>query len=204
MPVLEVAFNVPAWVEAGVRTGQLQVFGGVVRDNSGRIVYMLREAGRSVRRVGGAKLAIVALAIAAAGAAAWGIWLLVNRRKAKTLTALESVESSMTTYLGRARKRKLRVDDVEALVAALTTFLELRRDPKFKRVQLSVPDDVYEKLRDLVQALQAFNESAHERCSALPEPPALVSNDGALEPLFDNLLQQVRYQGAALELVRAA
>jgi|GEM_PF-3361614 hypothetical protein len=202
MAVLDVVFEVPKWVDAGVRSGELQVFGGVVRDNAGRIVFMLRDASRRAPRLGRGKFVIVAVVIAAA---AGGGYFLYRRysRKGRTLAALESVESTITAYLGHARERRLTRGDVEALAAALQTFLDHLRKPEFSDVQISLPKDVYEKLQDFLRSLHAFNHAAHEEHPALPTPPAAITHGGSLEPLLDELLRQVRYQGSALEVVRA-
>src|SRR5579875_675058 len=172
MAVLDVVFEAPKWVDAGVRSGELQVFGGVVRDNAGRIVFMLRDASRRAPRLGRGKFVIAA--------AAGGGYFLYRRysRKGRTLAALESVESTITAYLGHARERRLTRGDVEALAAALQTFLDHLRKP-------------------------AFNHTAHEAHPALPTPPAAITPGGSLEPLLDELLRQVRSQGSALEVVRA-
>lgn len=202
MAVLEVVFEVQKWVEAGVRSGELQVFGGVVCDNAGRIVFMLREASRRAPRLGRGKLVIVAVVIAAA---AGGGYFLYRRysRKGRTLAALESVETTLTAYLGHARERRLTLGDVDALAAALATFLDYLRKPEFRDVQISLPNDVYEKLGDFLRSLHAFNQAAHEEHPALPTPPAAITDGGSLEPLLDELLRQVRYQESALEVVRA-
>lgn len=88
MAVLHVVFEVPKWVEAGVGSGELQIFGGVVRDNAGRIVFMLREASRRALRLGGGRLFLGAVVVAAA---AGGGYLLYRHysRKGRTLAALE-------------------------------------------------------------------------------------------------------------------
>src|SRR5579875_495142 len=197
MAVLDVVFEAPKWVDAGVRSGELQVFGGVVRDNAGRIVFMLRDASRRAPRLGRGKFVIAA--------AAGGGYFLYRRysRKGRTLAALESVESTITAYLGHARERRLTRGDVEALAAALQTFLDHLRKPEFSDVQLSLPKDGYEKLQDFLRSLHAFNRAAHEERPALPTPPAAITHGGSLEPLLDELLRQVRYQGSALEVVRA-
>jgi len=203
MPDLNVVFDVPKWVEAGVASGRLQIFGGVVRDNAGRIMHHLSEAAcRAPRLSGGGKLAIVAVAVAAV---AGGGYLLYRRysRKGKSLAALELVESAMTAYLGQARERSLTLDDVEDLADALATFLDHLRKPEYRDAQISVPNDVHEKLRDFLRSLRAFNQAAHKQLPALPQPPLAVSEYTSLETLLDGLLGQVRYQQSALKVARA-
>ena len=200
MAVLNVVFDVPKWVEAGVTSGKLQVIGGVVRDNAGRIAHHLSEA--ACRAPRGGKLAIVAVAVAAA---AGGGYLLYRRysRKGKTLAALELVESAMTVYLGHARERSLTLDDVEALADALATFLNHLRKPEFSDAQISVSNDVHEKLGDFLRSLRAFNQAAHRQLPALPKPPSAVNEYISLETQLDELLGQVRYQQSALEVASA-
>lgn len=200
MADLNVVFDVPKWVEAGVASGKLQVFGGVVRDNAGRIVHHLSEA--ACRAPRGGKLAIVALAVAAA---AGGGYLLYRRysRKGKTLAALELVESAMTVYLDHAREGKLTLDEVEALSDALGTFLNHLRKPEFRDAQIIVSNDVQEKLRDFLRSLRAFNQAAHKKLPALPKPPSAVSKYISLETLLDELFEQVRYQQSVLVMASA-
>ena len=189
-------------------SGELRLFGGVVRDNAGEIVVHLREVSRSIRQEHGeGKFAIAAaLGVAAVAATAGGVYLLYRRysRKGKALATLEAVDSTMTAYLAHGIERDITPGDVEALAAALETFLDLRRKPEFSDVQIRVSNDVYEKLRDFLRSLRAFNEAAHEQLPALPKPPAAITNGGSLDLLLDELLGQVRYQESALDVVRAA
>ena len=89
MANLNVVFDVPKWVKAGLESGKLRVFGGVVRDNAGRIVHHLSEAARHAPPKGG-KLAIAAVVVAAAAGGGYLLWRRCSR-KGKTLAALELV-----------------------------------------------------------------------------------------------------------------
>jgi len=203
--VLEVAFHVPQWVEAGVAAGELHVFGGVVRDNAGQIVLHLREAIRNTPRnkVGPIALA-VGIGMAVGALAAGGVYYVYTRRsrKGRLLAALEAVDGEMSTYLVHAQQRALTPDDVESLSTALAAFVDVWHQPKFRDVEISVPDDVYQRLQDFLASLRAFNEAAQHQLPALPKPPAAMADGSSTAALFDDLLGQVRYQESILDRVR--
>ena len=50
MAKLKMLFDVPKWVEMGLREGSLKTSGGVVRDDAGRIVHILRESAERASR----------------------------------------------------------------------------------------------------------------------------------------------------------
>src|SRR5216684_9150983 len=97
MPKLTVVFQVPAWIEAGVKSGELGIFGGVVRDNSGRIVYMLKEGARLAPRMVKGKIAIAVFGVAAV--AGLGYWAYKRySKKGKIIAQLESLDAAILTY----------------------------------------------------------------------------------------------------------
>lgn len=205
MAVLEVVFEVPKWVEAGVRSGELHVFGGVVRDSAGQIVLHLREAIRKPQNELG-KYSLAVIVGAAVGAAVGFAGYHLHRRlsrKGRALAALESVDSTMSAYLVSAQQHCLTIADVEALSAALTSFLEMWRRPEFRDVQIKVSSEVYMRLHDFLRSVRSFNQAAHAQLPVLPNPPAVVADGSSLDSLLDELLEHVRYQEAALDVVRA-
>lgn len=207
MAVHNVDFEVPPWVEAGVNSGKLHVFGGVVRDNFGRIVLHLPEAIRSKPKNGLDEIAVGTAISVAVVTVVVGFAYLVYRRFTRKervlLAALEAVDNQMTAYLVHAQEHNLTLDDAEALSAELAMFLELWRKPEFSDVQISVSSDVDERLRDFVRFLHAFNEAARKQVLALPKPPAAITDGISLKPLLNELLGQIRYQESILDLVRA-
>lgn len=206
MGELEVLFSVPDWVEAGVKSGDLRIFGGVVREASGPIAHHLVEAIRREPRRASGKVAIgvgIGVVVAAAAAGAYWVYGRVSRKK-RALAALNPVDDTMAAYLAHARDRHLTIDDVEAFAAALSTCLDTWRKPEFREVQILVSDDVSEKLRDVLRCLCAFNQAAHEQVVALPEPPPSTLDGGSIVTLLDDLLEQVIYQESALEALRVA
>jgi hypothetical protein len=208
MGELEVVFDVPDWVEAGVKAGDLRIFGGVVREVGGPIAHHLQEAMRREPSEGASRFGLAtAIGVAIGAVAVGGAYLVYRRfsRKQRVLEALEAVDNKMTTYLVNARDRDLNLSDVQALSTALATFLGIRRRPEFHDVQITVPDEVYQKLRDFLRSLQAFNEAAHEQLFALPAPPPATITDGtSIDWLLDDLLEQAFYQESAFDLVNAA
>ena len=97
MGKIDILFEVPSWIETGVSKKQLQILGGVVRDNHGRIVYMLKEGIEKGSKYGKGRLAIIAMAgVLLAGAG----YLVIRKlsKKGKATNQLQIIDRAMLNY----------------------------------------------------------------------------------------------------------
>jgi hypothetical protein len=189
---LTVMLEVPKWVEVGVRSGSLNIFGGVVRDNAGRIVYMLKEGTRMVPRLARGRLLLVGLGVAVAAGISYAIYKRVSN-KGRTLGTLESVEKAILTYSKHAKDQHLSLDNVRQLSSELQAFIDLMESPEFQDTKITIDVDSAQKLKDFYDSLRAFNLKIREEKRIAKDVPLALAT---LEPceLTKQLREQLRFQ----------
>lgn len=190
MAQLEVLFEVPRWVEAGVKSGQLSIFGGVVRDNAGRIAYMLKEGTKLSRRARG-PWAIGILALAAAAGVGYAIYR-VARRKPKHFE-LRDVDRAILTYASEAQAQRLTVEQIRALASELESLADAMESPELKDATFELDSQVASKLRDFYLSVRTFNLQLQAQIAPTRELPELIESDCPLaltRAIRDQLLFQ--------------
>jgi hypothetical protein len=179
MAQLRVLFDVPKWIEVGVKTGQLSIFGGIVRNNAGRIVYMLKEGTRLARFARG-PWALPALAVAAAAGVGYGIYKLLSDRP-KALEELEAVDRAILTYGSAAHAQRLNVEEIRSLAAELQNLIAAMESPELKDAAFDLDAEAADKLREFYASLRSFNMRLKEEVKRTREVPQLVDTGRVLE-----------------------
>ncbi|GIG93298.1 hypothetical protein [Plantactinospora endophytica] len=127
MPIINVPLDVPDDIFAGLETGELTRYGGVVRDAAGTIVKHLQDGlfseNTAEKATGGkgSKIVVASLAVAAVVAIGVAAYKVVTGRKqgAEAPECVRKFTTSLGTYLDAARAGKLGVDEVELVITDL-------------------------------------------------------------------------------------
>jgi len=109
MAVIQVFFDIPADIHAEIVKGTLKVFGGVVRDQKGRIVYHLKNVTKVVGNSPMNKQLAIGVAVTVGALAAYaGYIAMKNHKNRKALpTAIIKFDESFTKYILAAKNGKL-------------------------------------------------------------------------------------------------
>ena len=190
MTTIDVKFDVPDWVAEGIRKETLKIFGGVVRNKAGEIVYHLSKAKTWPSRSGWYLAATVA-AVATVAGTTYYLYRKSSKR-GRALNALERLEKATWIYLRRAQDGFLSLDQVRNLSTDLQRFIELVEELGDQHTGIAVDDrDVLSRLIDFHNSLRAFNL----KLSGLSNSPKSVPPP-ASEP--DNLLDLTKQVQAQL------
>lgn len=201
MAQLNVLFDVPKWVEVGVKSGQLGVFGGVVRNNAGQILYHLKEGTKLARFAKGPFLLPV-LALAAVAGIGYCAYKFMSR-KATALEELETIDRAVLTYASLAQTERLGVEDIRALESELQKFISVVEAPEFKDTHLELDAECANKLREFYESVRTFNLRLRDKINAGSEVPQLVMTNNVPE-LAHHISQQLAFQKSAWPIHVAA
>lgn len=193
MAQVAVLFDVPKWIAAGIRTGRLRLFGGVVRNNAGHVVRMLKEGSKTARFGGSTGAAGLVLAAAALG---YGIYRRFGS-KAKVLDALEAVERAMLTYASAAQAQRLTVDHIRGLASELQNLMTTMASPEFRDANFALDAEAANKLREFYASLRTFNVRLRGQGSQGLEVPQLVATPD-LRELAHSINEQLIFQHTLL------
>ncbi|MDQ7802670.1 hypothetical protein Q5425_02930 [Amycolatopsis sp. A133] len=127
--IVQIDFDMPAEIAAGLLNGDLRLFGGVVRNGAGHIVAHLKEASASTLNHDAAGAAarmlkkkpvvvagLVTLAVVGSVAAAVPI---VRKRRRALPECVTNYNDSLRTYLESVRDQSLDAETIERLIADL-------------------------------------------------------------------------------------
>lgn len=129
--IVEISFDIPPKIAAGLLNGDLTRYGGVVRDRAGHIVahlkeisapklnedavqaaaWMLKKPNKSVVIAGLATLAVVGMATAAVP--------IVRKRKRALPECVKNYNDSLRAYLEAVRNQSLDAEIIDRLIADL-------------------------------------------------------------------------------------
>ncbi|THG33258.1 hypothetical protein [Naasia lichenicola] len=130
MPVHSVAFVIPPEIQAGLLTGDLIRYGGVVRNIAGQLVIHLKEvpltqSGReTARRMSGTVRNPYVLAAAGLGVVVIsGIAGLVLRKHRRAQSLVDRYNASFAAYLEAAQGGALEQSSIERLIADLDAVI---------------------------------------------------------------------------------
>jgi len=201
MAKINVVFNVPNWVEAGRKSGDLRLFGGVVRDNSGQIVYMLKEGAQQAAKTRNGKIVIAFVAAATVAGAGYYIYKKCNK-KAAAQDIGGQVEAGIQQYLANASHQRFYAEQINELWKEIARFLDACKAAGLDSSQVFLKGDVAVILNEVYNALVDFNrrlavEHKMKYCAPLEKPK---SSHQTLAEIKEQLL----FQSRAIEAVNAA
>jgi hypothetical protein len=132
--IVRPTFFIPPEIEAGLLSGDLIRYGGVVRDSAGRLVTHLKEiavpkgseeaAAAAVSSLKNPVVLVVAIVGAVAATATAVAVTAVRRRKAAVPECVENYNKSLRAYLEAVRLRTLDAEIVDRLIADLDAVKE--------------------------------------------------------------------------------
>jgi len=176
---LNMLFEVPKWVEMGLRSGSFKISGGVVRDNAGKIVHILQEGTKIAPQLRGPLILAGLAAVAVAGIG----YYLYSRSKKRTSESPtidpDAFEQAIRIYCENVKKQRVSLDEIRQLSSELQRFINLMESPDFQDAEISIDNtDALEKLRDFHHFLRTFNLKLREEKQTTKEvPPALATYD---------------------------
>ena len=196
MATTTITFHVPQEIARGLASGRYQLFGGVVRNNAGRLVKMLDPVSRSASRFakGNPKLAAVALAVVIAAS---GAILVSNRlsKRARLGRRLAAIDAAFKSVVRNRPSLELTRDDLRELKTSIEDFLQLTNSPAYREVKLAVHESERQILLEFADALRSFSAklvSASPQQEPVPELPPATSPE--LVPIVDAIWRQLDYQ----------
>jgi len=198
MSKLNVEFEMPDWIKKGMISGKFNIFGGVVRDNEGKIVHMLKEG--QPRNQPPIKNPLILLAVTiAAGALAYYSYKRFSKR-GRVLSKLEETEKAISSYLFKANEKELNIEDVKNLSSALNAFQAILEQDKYKDVKIYLSQENYNKLMEFLNSVMKFNSDIVKANSIGMKLPCLLTPQNFSE-FFDQLNNQLLFQKQILEKI---
>lgn len=198
MAKLKKLFDVPEHIARGVRDGPLRITGGVVRNNAGQIVHILKDSAEKASRSSNPYI-LAAIAAAAIAAITYSVYN-SNKKKRTAESTLQpssefptidpdAFEKAIRAYWESTRDQHLSLDEIRGLATELQTFIEFMESSDFQNAKISIDNaDILEKLRDFHNSLRALNLKLQEGKQIPKEvPPALTTYD-ALERGRDGII----------------
>jgi hypothetical protein len=170
MATTTITFHVPHKVAQGLASGRYQLFGGVVRNNAGRVVTMLDPLSRSASRLAklNPKLAIAGVAIVAV---AGGLIFMSTRFSKRTRLArrLAAVDVALKATIANGPALELTRDELQQLHASIGDFLRLTTSRGYRTVRLAIDEGQRQNLRAFAEALRSFTSNLVS--DTLPQEP---------------------------------
>ena len=187
--MLNKTFEVPEWVEIGVESGTHKIFGGVVRDNAGKIVHFLRESTSDASVVRDRRVLIGIGVVVVVSAAAYYAYRKLSKRESM-LAQLKNVEKSSYGYLESAKNRRLSLQEVRQLASDIQKLIKIMEQSNF--VSINDPDAL-QKLRDFHTSVRNFNLQLQDGGKITANVPPALETDSVTD-LTRQLLGQLRFQ----------
>lgn len=133
--LLNISFEVPTWVKQGVDTGEYRIFGGVVRDSMGQIVWHLKEVGtQNLKKVNKNNLPIIigVVTVLAVVGGSYCLYKKLKSRKEKRLNQqLNAIDENVKNYFSGNFATLTRAD-IENLIDSLKAVLN---NPTFDHIK---------------------------------------------------------------------
>lgn len=166
---LNVQFYVPSYIKQGLMDGTFRLFGGVVRDKGGKIIYHLKEtAVKNTKNINKHNLHIILGAAILAGLAigAFAVYKKFQpKEKIKLKEQVQSLDKNIINYFSKQSFVKLSKEDIETLLKSL---VDLKDNPNFKYLELD--KKTYDRLKDFCECISK-NTRALESAKGFPNLP---------------------------------
>lgn len=181
--LMNVVFEVPLWINNGVVSGTYKIFGGVVRDEAGQIIYHLKNYNviekvvENTKKINKKVLIGIgsAAVLAAVGGTAYYFYKNYKQKKEKVLNEqLNTVDKNIATYFTRGNFANLTRNDIDDLINSLST---LSNNPQF--INIKTDKEFYNKIVEFSKFINqnTSNLALHKQEQILlPEP----NNDNKL------------------------
>ncbi|MFQ3789626.1 hypothetical protein [Halomonas sp. A29] len=195
MSNINVIFNVPTWVETGLKSGQLHLFGGVIRDNAGKIVYHLKGGVEQAAKSGNGKVLIAVGAVTALAVGGYFIYKKFNKKEAASGEG-EKLQEKMSEYLIAASQQDFSLANIQALSKEISTFMKscdaagISPDKIFADRQIAI------KFKEVYDALVDFNSRLARSKEVTYEHPLNIGDNSA--QILRGISKQLNIQKALI------
>ena len=195
MPLVDMTLKLSEEIAVGLADGRYELFGSVLRDNSGRVVKMLKPVVRhsALAARSNPKLALAAIA---AGAVAGAAIYVGSRftRKARLARRLANVDFAIKSAVSE-HATELTRDDLYRIRDSINEFLELADSESYPDATVVLTDDARRLLLGFAEALRSFSAELNRlSASSEPAPNLAVGDNTELVPLLKVICGQLDYQ----------
>lgn len=202
MPVQQIAFDIPPVIASKLLTGEYIQWGGIVRDQAGRIVKHLKpvqieQAGeqamnlaravKSIARNNKNAVIVVGVTVAAAAIAGGAAVYQHIRKSGQNAVAFSELNEALASYMSAIDEGSLDVEKLDKAIAAIDTVIE-RIGGKGARVEIEG-----ETFANLVRVIRDYTEHLYDANSGSFDGKVIQmpqASDDTLENLRDYLKAQ--------------
>lgn len=201
MPVQQIAFDIPPSITAKLLTGEYIQWGGIVRDQAGRIVKHLKpvqveQAGeqainvaKAVKGIARNKNAVVVVGVTAAAVAiAGGAAVYQHIKKSRQNTVVFSdLNEALASYMSAIDRGSLDVEKLDQAISAIDAVIERFGGESVKvEIEGETFANLMRMIRDYTERL--YNTNSDSFYGTVIEMPQ--ASEGTLENLRDYLKAQ--------------
>lgn len=197
--VIQVAFVVPDWILTGIRSGEYKIFGGVIRNTKGQIVYHLKNgiweatkegANNVVKAIekapGKAKVFAIAVAgFAIAGTIGYASYKILTDKN--SLKKFSKFDEKLENYLNDSIKGTLSLDKIIELKNSCDELIKIL--DKIDNNEVDAIQYENKKFNELVNAIKRYTDElskANKSNKVIPE-----RNDG--DTIKNNIIDLRKY-----------
>lgn len=195
MPLVDMTLKLSNEIAVGLADGRYELFGSVLRDNSGRVVKMLKPAVRHSTRAARSnpKLAVAAIAVGAVAGAAIYVRSRFTR-KARLARRLAKVDFAIKSAVAE-HAAELTRDDLHRIRDSIDEFLQLADGESYPNAAVVLTDDAKRLLVGFAEALRSFSVELNRLSWSAEAAPSLpVCGNTELVPLLKAIRGQLDYQ----------
>ena len=202
MPVQQIAFDIPPVIASKLLTGEYIQWGGIVRDQAGRIVKHLKpvqverageqamdiaKAVKSIARNNKNAVIVVGFTVATAAIAGGAAVYQHIRRSKQNAVAFSEINEALAAYMSAIDEGSLSVEKLDKAIAAIDAVIERIGG---EGVKVEIEGETFANLvrviRDYTERLyDANSDSFDDQVIKMPQ-----ENDNTLENLCEYLKAQ--------------
>lgn len=197
--VIQVAFTVPDWVQIGIKSGEYKIFGGVIRNAKGQIVYHLKNgvweaakegANTAVKAIekapGKAKIfAIVVAGCVIVGAIGYSTYKKLTDKN--SLKKFSKFDENLENYLNDGLKGTLSLDRIIELKNSCDDLIKILDEIDMNEIDAIQYEN--QKFNDLINSIKKYTydlSKANKINTIIPE-----RSNG--ETIKDNIIDLRKY-----------
>lgn len=206
--IRQTALSIPPEIEAGLATGELIRYGGVVRNQTGQIVKHLSDAARPgsagklaprvATQLKSPRVLVGAVAVSAVAAGAGAIAVMTKRKNGRSSPMPECLvqyDAALAAYLEAVRAGQLQVSTIDRLIASLDAVVAYSEETG--GIDLDFSTDRAGKLADFVVDVTEKIARENDLDVTAFEFTPLDSDDALASGLRQRLEVQRRLLGSA-------